>query len=178
TRSIAAWISAASGAYWGFRSSNGTCMWAADCDAVTAMTQLRSALAAVIVAEPVDEVLHPHLDRGGRPIAHVPYQVVDVGAGLGYVARLQRQQVLLSLAPQAFLDHLDVAQQLNGAVVADVVQAEGCAAERRVRRVAVPSGVGLRGAFERTHHPFRNVLHIGEVAPVMAVVEHVDRPTL
>src|SRR5438477_6221393 len=87
TLSMAAWISAASGRYCGFRSSSGTCMAGLVCGRVTAMRQfpgidgatILSARVAVVFAEPVDELAYPHFDGRGRPVADVADQVVDVG---------------------------------------------------------------------------------------------------
>ena len=52
---------------------------------------------AIIFRVPLDEALHPGLDRRGGGEAHVAAQVLDVGAGFGHVARLQGQQGLLRL---------------------------------------------------------------------------------
>src|ERR1700692_973525 len=99
TWAIAAWICAASGRYCSFRSSSGTCMAGLDSVAFTGDLR-RSALVAVVAAEPVDEILHPNLDRRRRPIAHVPHQVIDIGAGFRDVPGLQREKILLRLPAQ------------------------------------------------------------------------------
>ena len=68
-----------------------------------------SARVAVILAEPVNEFAHAYLDRRRRAVADIAHQIVDVGERLGHIAGLQRQHVLLRLAPDAFLDDLDIA---------------------------------------------------------------------
>src|SRR5580698_7855440 len=110
TFSRAARIWAASGSYCGFRSSSGTCM--VGCVAALGLVAIACFLlrpVAVVLAEPVDELSYPHLDGRRRPIANVAYQIVDVGEGIGHVAQLHRQKILLRLATEAFLDHLDIA---------------------------------------------------------------------
>src|SRR5437879_13217503 len=131
---MAAWMSAAMDKYCGFRSSSGTCMADLVFASVTAMGQLRlrvldgavilSALVSVVFAEPLDELPDPHFDGRVRPIPHVPHQIVDIGVGLGHVAQLQRQAVLHRLAPEALLDDLDVAHELDRLTVADVIKPE------------------------------------------------------
>src|SRR5437763_5434257 len=185
TFSIAAWISAAMDKYCGVRASSGTCMGELVFASVTAMGQLRlrvldgavilSALISVVFAEPLDELSDPHFDRRRGPVPHVPDEVIDVGVGLVHVAGLQRQEVLHRLAPEAVLDDLDVAQQLHRLTVADVVEPKRRRARGRVGSLAVPARIRLRDALRGPHYSLGDVIDIGEVAPVVSVVEHIDR---
>src|SRR5580704_19647782 len=126
TCSSASRICAASGRYCGFRSRSGTCIAGGVASfGLVAIACFLLDLVAVVLAEPLDELAHPDLDRGRRTVADVTHQVVDVGEGLRHVAELHRQEILLRLAAEAFLDHLDVAHQLYRLVVADVVEPEG-----------------------------------------------------
>src|SRR5271157_932222 len=59
--------------------------------------------AAVVRPIPLNEAPDPDLERRARPVAHVPRQRIDVRPGVRHVAELHRNEVLLSLAPQAFL---------------------------------------------------------------------------
>src|SRR6185437_14773224 len=196
TRSMADWASAAIFAYCCVRSSSGTFMagggdWVVTgylragqkgCSVARSKAQSRPGpfpwasgfLVAVVLAEPVDEAPHAHFDRRRGPIAHVPCQVLDIRKRFRHVAELQRQEVLLGLAPQALLDHLDVAHQLHRLVIANVVETKGRATRCRVGCAAVPRGRRLRQLLAGPRYPLRNVLHVREVPPMMSVVEYVD----
>src|SRR5688572_32835108 len=99
---------------------------------------------AVILQVPLYEAADSDLDGRDRRVADVTLEVLDVGPGVGHVARLQRQHVHLRLATEALFENFDVAQQLDGAVVADVVQPVRRAAGYGIRRLAIP--VRVRGS--------------------------------
>ena len=99
-------------------------------------------------------VAHTLLDRRRRPIADVRHEILDVGPRVRHVAELQRQKVLLRRAAQALLEHLDVAAELDGGVVADVVDAIRRAAGGRIRMVLDEGRIGRGRAVEHAHHAF------------------------
>jgi hypothetical protein len=59
------------------------------------------------------------------------------------VASLHGQQILLRLAAEALLEHLDVMHELDGSVVSDVVEPVRRPARRGVRTIAAPGGIGV-----------------------------------
>ena len=63
-------------------------------------------------------------------------------------------------------------------VIADVVDAPGREARRRIGRRAVPAGIGLRRTIDQPHDGLGHVVDIGEVALHVAVVEQADRLAL
>src|SRR5512134_1640659 len=97
-----------------------------------------SKLDLVVLEIPIDEVAHALLDGSARPIADVAREILDVGPGVGHVAELQRQKILLGLSPQAFLEHLDVPHQLDGLLIADVIDPIRRFARRGIRSIAAP----------------------------------------
>src|SRR5688572_29151867 len=97
---------------------------------------------AVVVEVPGDEFRDTLLDWRRGPVADDAHEVLGIGPGVRHVANLQGQQVLLRLAPEAALEHLDVAHQLDRTVVPDVVEPVRRAARCRVRSVAIPVRVG------------------------------------
>lgn len=115
------------------------------------------------------------IDRGGRGIADVFTQGGDIGPGIRYVAGLHRQQSLFDHAAQALFHQLDKLQQGNGLVIADVVDTVGRlgTAGAGLHRVVV--GVGPRSAVQGADDAFDDIVDIGEVATVVAVVEYVQR---
>ena len=60
-------------------------------------------------------------------------------------------------------------------VVSDVIKAVRRTAGARVRAVAGPGRVGPGHSVDHPHDPLDEVVDVGEVAPVMAVVEDLDR---
>ena len=59
-------------------------------------------------------------------------------------------------------------------VVVDVVQAIRRTAGCGIGRVTAPGGVRLSNVIEGANHAFDNIVDVGEVAAMIAVVEHVD----
>ena len=109
------------------------------------------------------------------PANRLADQVVDVRERVGDIAELQRQQILLRFAAEGLFDASDVAHQLDGLVVADVVQPIRRLARARVGIITVPRGIRSCDAVRRVHHALRDVIDEREVAAVIAVVEDVDR---
>jgi len=136
--------------------------------------QEQRALYLVVVAVPGDEVGHALLHRGGGLVTHGALELGGVGVGVGYVAGLQRQQILDCFFTQRFFNGFDVGAELDGVVVADVVEPERGVAGRRVRGVAAPLGVGRGRLVAHADHALDDVVNVGEVAGVVTVVEHLD----
>ena len=60
----------------------------------------------------------------------------------------------------------------TGLVIADVVDPVGRRRRRRIGARAVPCGVGRRDAVGGAQHALDHVVDVGEVARMVAVVEH------
>src|ERR1700722_1544127 len=123
---------------------------------------------------PFDELLHTRFQIGARPIAHVARQRFDIGPGVGQIAGLHRQQILLRAPPQALFEHLDVAQQRHRLLIADVVNSIRGRARGRIRRRGIPVGIGRRHSIYGADDALDDVVDIGEIPLMLAAVEHVD----
>jgi hypothetical protein len=130
---------------------------------------------AVEVPVPLHETRDAGFDRRRRRVTGVALQGHDIGVRVRHVAGLQRQQPLLRLAAEAVLEHLDVAQQFHRLVVADVVDAVWRAGRGGRGCQRVVAGIGAWHVVEGADHALDDVVDVGEVAGVAAVVEHVDR---
>jgi hypothetical protein len=71
------------------------------------------------------------------------------------------------------LQHLDEAQQLDWLVRADVVEAVRRFAAGRVWALAAPVWIGRGDGIQGPHHAFNDIVNIGEVALVLAVIEDI-----
>ena len=123
---------------------------------------------------PLHKVLNTDFDRRARLVAHIGRQILGIGPGIGHITRLQRQQVHFRFLAQAIFDGADVIHELHRLLVADVVDAVRRPARPRVRVRRIPVRVGRRRVVHRANNAFDNVVDVGEVALVLAVVEHVD----
>ena len=132
-------------------------------------------LDVVEIPIPIDETANSGLDRDRRPKADMLRKVIDIGAGLGDIARLHGQEFARGPLAEAFFQHLDIAPERNGSAIADIEQPIGREAGGAVRRFAGPGRIGLGDFVEAPHDAFDNVVDIGEVPFVMAVVEDLDR---
>ena len=65
--------------------------------------------------------------------------------------------------------------QLDGAIIADIVEAMRCHAARGVGMGAVPIGIGLGDGRHEAFDRFHDIVDIGEIAAHFAVVEQRDR---
>src|SRR6516225_2985116 len=111
----------------------------------------------VIVEIPIDEAADALLDRRAGPVAHVRDEILDVGPSVGNVALLHRQQVLLRLAPETVLEHLDVTHELDGLLVADVIDPIRRFARGRIWPIAVPLRIRGRDVIRRPHNALDDV---------------------
>ena len=66
-------------------------------------------------------------DRRRRPEPDIGGQGLDVGKGIGHVARLDWKESLLRCSPQLLLEAGDEMHQLDRLVIADIVDAIWCA---------------------------------------------------
>jgi len=83
-----------------------------------------------------------------------------------------RSALLSAGSPQ---EKIAANKQLDGAIVADVVEPVGGAARGRIGLLAVPARIGLRYSVQDAHDAFHDVIDIREITPVMPVVEDLDR---
>src|SRR5690606_13832599 len=113
---------------------------------------------------PVDEARHAIFDARHRLITHIAAQLGYVGIGLADIARLQRQELLLRLDAQASFQHLDEIHEADRTIAADVVDAVGRGAGRRIRIVAAPFRIRLRNIIQRAEHAFHNVIDVSEIS--------------
>jgi len=129
----------------------------------------------VITAIPLHESSDSSFDRRGRFETDIANQIIDVSIRRGDVARLHREEVFLRRLAEAFFERLDEVQQLDRLVVADVVDLVRSLAGRRIGMIAAPIGVAGRDVVGDSDDPFDDVVHKGEVAAHLPVIEDVDR---
>lgn len=132
----------------------------------------RYSLYIVELAVPGDEVGYAFFNRGGGLVAGGLCQFGAVGVGVGDVAGLQGQQVFLGFFAQGVFYGFNVLDEFNRVVVADVEDAVWSVAGGRVRVVAVPVRVGFGDLVTGAYDAFYDVVYVGEVPCVVAVVEH------
>src|SRR5580693_8510413 len=65
-----------------------------------------AALGTIVRAIPIDESLHALFNGGAGTVAHIAHERLHIGNRIRNVPGLQRQQILLRLAAQAFLENL------------------------------------------------------------------------
>src|SRR6202020_3583867 len=94
--------------------------------------------------------------------------------GVRHIASLQRQHAHLGFAAKAVFEHLDIAQELDWLLIADVVEAIWCVAGGRVGSATLPRRIAGGWTIKRTDHPFDDVIDVGEAALVMTVIEHLN----
>ena len=126
---------------------------------------------AIKASIPLHEPGNAFLHGGVGLVAHGGVQLGDVCVGVWHVAGLQGQHVLDGFFAHGTFDGVDVGRELDGAVVADVEQAPGGVAGGGVWACAVPGGVGRCNLVAGANDAFDNVINVGEVSAVVAVVE-------
>src|SRR5690554_8059225 len=124
---------------------------------------------------PVHEVGYALFHGGGRLVVHIIDQVIYIGVGRRHVTGLHGQQVLLGLFADPLFDDLDKPGQLHRVIAANVVDAVRPLAGARVRLGTAPVFVGLGDVIQRTDDTLYNIVDVGEITLVMAVVEHINR---
>src|SRR5690554_4746595 len=124
---------------------------------------------------PGHEIGYPLAHTGGRLIAYLPLQLRHIGKGVRHIPRLQGQQLADSCLAGSRLNGLNVLGELNRAVVTNVEDPEWSVTGGRIRLVAVPVKIRLGDVIAGANHPFHDVIDIGEIASVVAMVEHLNR---
>ena len=99
-------------------------------------------------------------------------QVGHIGISIWHITRLQGQHFHIRLFAKGFFNSGYVVHEFDGATVTDVVNAPWCAAATWGGAGALPVRVGRRGPIQHAEDTFENIVDIGEVPPVLAVVEH------
>ena len=84
-------------------------------------------LYSMIFAIPSHEAVDANFDWRCRPKADIVHQIVDVRVGCRNISRLHRQQVLSCLFANGCLERLDEILQLDGLVIANVIDLVGSA---------------------------------------------------
>ena len=140
-------------------------------------TSLDSHSTAVVAAIPVYETTDANLDGCCRLVVKLFDEIANVGVGVRYIAGLERQEFLDRRLAQSLFQRGDVIHEFHRLVVADVVNAPGRRAGAGIGDGAVPVGVGRRRPVENADYALDDVVDIGEVAPVLAVVEDLYRLT-
>ena len=124
-----------------------------------------------MVPIPGDEVGDALFDRRRRLVVELLDEVGDVGVGIRNVARLQGQHFHIGLPTQGLLQRGDIVHEFDRTVVADVVDPPGGHAGARIGLCAVPGRIRRGRTIEHTNHAFDDVVDVGRIAPVPAVVE-------
>jgi len=109
-----------------------------------------------------------------RFITDILHEIAGVSVGIGYIAGLQWQHVFFGLFAQAIFQYFDVTQQRAGIVVSDVVEAIGRLAGGGIRIITAPFRIRFGDLVQGTDHAFDDVVDIGEIPFVIAIVEDVD----
>ena len=91
-------------------------------------------------------------------------------------AGLVRQEFAYGLLADGVLDGLDIVHELHRAAVADVENAERRIAGGGIGIGGVPLRIRLRDIVADPDHAIHQVVDIGEIAHVPAVIEQLDRP--
>ena len=87
-------------------------------------------------------------------------------------------QVLLGFLAETLLDRADVVHEFDGLLVTDIVDPPRRVARARVGLRGVPVLVRRCRMIARADHALDDVVDVGEIAPMLAVVENVDRLAL
>src|SRR5688500_5379402 len=124
---------------------------------------------------PFYKVAHAHAHGRIRLVAHLLLQRGHVSGGIGYIAGLERQQLLDRLLSGRLLDRRDVLLELHRVAVADVEDPVRSIARGRIRIPAVPGWVGRGNVVTGADHTFDDVIHVGEVARMISEIEKLDR---
>src|SRR5690554_6363836 len=105
----------------------------------------RAVLNLIEIPIPVDESLDPVPHGGLRPEAGDLDEILHVGPGLQYIARLQRQIAPFSRPSDRCLNRLNIVKQLDSAGVADLIESAGTGRARcRIGMLWVPLGIRRR----------------------------------
>src|SRR5271166_4350669 len=99
---------------------------------------------AMIALKPFGKLSNADLDWRIRFVADVGNELIDIGETVRHVAELQRLHDSLALAAETFFEQVDIAEQLDRAIAADVVDSVGRAAGGGIGIRAVPGRVGSR----------------------------------
>ena len=124
------------------------------------------------------EALQPVFERHPRRETDGALQRTGIGEGMQDITRLPGQQFQFGFTAQARLQQGDIAAQVHRAIAADVVEPPGRSTGRRVRRLVVPARIGRWRGGQQPDQGFHDVVHVGEVALVLAKVEQTDRTAL
>ena len=123
---------------------------------------------------PVGEILHTLFYRHAGFIAKLFDQIFHVRIGIGDISRLQGQHLFIGRYTERLFQCFDVVHQLHWVVVADIIDSPWGFAGGRIGVVSTPLWVGWRGPIEDTNHALYNIVNIGEVSTVLAVVEDLN----
>src|SRR5262245_42593607 len=102
-------------------------------------------LDSIVISIPRDELRNALFHWRARPETDRLLEIGNVGGRGSHVAGLHRHQVEDRLAAEALFEHLYVARELHRPAVADVEDAPGRIARRRVRAIAAPRRGGSSG---------------------------------
>ena len=92
----------------------------------------------------------------------------------GDIPRLHGQHLNPGLAAEPLLEYLDIMHELDRLVVPDIIETKRGIAGGRIRRRRRPAIGRSRRAVDHAHHPFHDVVDVGEVAHHAPMVEDLD----
>lgn len=123
------------------------------------------------IPKPLDELPHALGNGGIRTVFHGLDQIGDVGIGVRHITGLQRQHLFDCGPTYGLLYGGDVLNKVDRAVIANIEQAPRGVARGGVWVFAIPRRVRRCNLVAGTNDAFHNVIHVGEVSAVVAVVE-------
>src|SRR5690606_8997843 len=127
---------------------------------------------------PVDKIAYSLLDWRTRSVTYVSSKVFRIRPGVGDITRLHWQHAHCGFPADAIFNDGDVAHELDGLLVADVVEPIRGTAGAGVRMRSVPFFIGPCHVIHRPDHALDDIVHVREIPAMLAVVEHVYRLAL
>ncbi|MEY3459804.1 MAG: hypothetical protein RL215_2961 [Planctomycetota bacterium] len=123
-------------------------------------------------AIPVDELRDADFEWRGGAEANFALQVIDIGPGGFDIPGLHGKESFFGGLTECVFEDFDEAEQFDGAIISNVVDAEGCrgGAARGVWCIGAWCGDVVAGA----DHAFDDVIDVGEVAFHVTEVEDIN----
>ena len=132
----------------------------------------QATLNTVIRTVPFHEASDADIQGGVRGEADIALEICHVGAGGKDIAGLHGHVLADGFLSKMFFYQADEGVEFDGGMVADVVDAVGCAGRPRIGVRGIPIGIGFRNPVGSPHDSLHDVVDVGEVALHASLVEH------